>query len=211
MTAQRGDIYKHKRSQYSIVAMSEPMIFNPKDYGMEPHMSSTACYRGYWCEYDIREDGLYLQNLYLFNRDGNYPEFNGISVAPVEYEEYNVYTGNSRKPKRQKFPKYDKHRLYKDVNLRIPYTGKILTGKDFLRDYYIHMGYQRPFAYKVLKEFVFTDGNLTAVIDHSAVAEKLRESIDLNDPMWELGTVGIPQFVEDSFSLDYKTKAWWLK
>lgn len=29
------------------------------------------------------------------------------------------------------------HRVYKNVHLLIPYTGKVLLGKDFLREYYI--------------------------------------------------------------------------
>ena len=102
------------------------------------------------------------------------------------------------------------HRVYENVQLLIPYTGKILLGKDFLREYYIHMGYQRPFAYKTLMEFIFEDGIPLDIIDHSETAEKIRESIDPKNPMWELGAGSIPQFVEDSFSLDYKTKAWWL-
>ena len=208
MTAQIGDIYKHHNEEYSIVALSAPLSFDPKNYGLEPHPSSTACYRGYWCEYDITEDGLFLEKLYLFNGDGNYPAFLGKSISPIEYQECDVYRG--KKKTREKIPRHMGHRVYENVHLLIPYTGKVLLGKDFLRDYYIHMGYQRPFAYKTLMEFIFEDGILLDTVDHSKTAEKLRESINLEDPMWELGAGNIPQFVEDSFSLDYKTKAWWL-
>ena len=208
MTAQIGDIYKHKNEEYSIVALSAPLSFNPKNYGLEPQPSSTACYRGYWCDYDITDDGLFLENLYLFNGDGNYPDFLGKSISPVKYQECDCYRG--KKKTRKKIPRFMGHRVYENVQLLIPYTGKILLGKDFLREYYIHMGYQRPFAYKTLKEFIFEDGIPLDIIDHSETAEKLRESINLKDPTWELGTGSIPQFVEDSFSLDYKTKAWWL-
>ena len=211
-TAQIGDIFRYRQKKYGIVAMSAPVLFDPKNYGMEPHASSTACRRGFWCEYDIREDGLYLQNLYLFNRDDNYPEFNGVSPEPPEYIQYVVNPGNNKniKKKRRNIPTNFGHRLYKDVDLLIPYTGKILTGKDFLRDYCINMGFQQPFAYKTLIEFVFKEGLLTGVFDHSDVAKELRDKIDLDDPMWELGTLSIPEFVGNSFSLDYKNKAWWL-
>lgn len=208
MTAQIGDIYKRHNDEYTIVAISAPLSFDPKNYGLEPHPSSTACYRGYWCEYDITDDGLFLENLYLFNGDGNYPEFLGKSIAPIEYQECDCYRG--KKKTRKKIPRHMGHRVYKDVHLLIPYTGKVLLGKDFLREYYIHMGYQRPFAYKTLVEYVFEEGIPLDIIDHSKTAEKLRESIDLKDPMWKYREQDIPQFVEDSFSLDYKTKAWWL-
>ena len=47
MTAQIGDIYKYGEKTYTIVAVSDAFPFNPKDYGLEAHPSSTACYRGY--------------------------------------------------------------------------------------------------------------------------------------------------------------------
>lgn len=100
MTAQIGDIYKRHNDEYSIVALSAPLSFAPKNYGLEPQPSSTACYRGYWCEYDITDDGLFLENLYLFNGDGNYPEFPGKSIAPIEYQECDVYRGKRKPVKR---------------------------------------------------------------------------------------------------------------
>lgn len=47
MTAQIGDIYKYKKKEFTVVALSSVMLFDPKNYGMEPHASSTACWRGY--------------------------------------------------------------------------------------------------------------------------------------------------------------------
>lgn len=208
MTAQIGDIYKHNNAEYTFVAASAPLSFAPKDYGLEPHMSSTGCYRGYWCEYEITDNGLSLEKLYLFNKDGNYPAFNGKSIEPAEYKEYQ-YIKNGKKLK-DYFPKYFGHRLYSNVHLLIPYTGKLLLGKDFLQQYYIHMGYQRPFAYETLMEFVFEKGILLDTLDHSETARELRKAINPEDPFWKFGISSITQFVEDSFSLDYKTKAWWL-
>ena len=45
-------------------------------------------------------------------------------------------------------------------------------------NYYIHMGLQRPHAYKTLLEFVFLDGRLIDVYGRSDVAEILRSRID---------------------------------
>ena len=87
MTAQIGDIYRYGKKKYQIVAISAGMPFNPKHYGLEPHPSSTACYRGYWCEYSVDDEKLVLKNMYMFNMDDNYPPLNGIEVAPQEYEE----------------------------------------------------------------------------------------------------------------------------
>ena len=39
MTAQIPDTYRYKKKVYDIVAMTNPMGFNPRNYGLEPHSS----------------------------------------------------------------------------------------------------------------------------------------------------------------------------
>lgn len=104
-----------------------------------------------------------------------------------------------------------KNKVYKNVNLRISYTGRIVVGSEFLNQYYIHMGYQRAWAYKTVLELVFEEGILLNTIEHSEKAEKMREQIQFNKNFRKDLDKNIPQFVEDSFSLDLKTKCWWLK
>ena len=157
MTAQIGDIYKYGKKEYRIVAMSAGMPFNPKYYGLEPHPSSTACYRGYWCEYSVDDEKLVLKNMYMFNMDDNYPPLNGIEVAPQEYEECWGSKPGMKGIQKITVPAYMGHRAYKELNMLIPYTGKILLGDGFMHEYYIHMGFQRAWAYKKLIEFVFDE------------------------------------------------------
>lgn len=78
MTAQIGDKYKYQKKEYTIVALSSSIPFKPEDFGLEPHFSCTACYRGYWCEYAIEDEELLLKNLYLFNMNNKYPPLNGV-------------------------------------------------------------------------------------------------------------------------------------
>ena len=106
------------------------------------------------------------------------------------------------------FPKNMGHWTYDNVNLMIPYTGKILLRDKFLPEYYIHMGFQQAFAYETLVEFVFENGKLIETIDHSDTVEKMRESMNLEELV---DRNDVNKFVNDSFSLDYKTKAWRLE
>jgi len=212
MTAQIGDIYKWNSEKYTIVAMTAELPFDPRDFGMEPFGRCSCCWRGYWCEYIIGDDGLFLQTLYMRNQKDEYPDFNGITVSPVTYHEgtrLNCATGKSRKVL---IEDYMGHRRYENVMLKIPYTGSIVGGRKFLDRYYIHMGFQRAWAYEELLEFVFLDGMLCDVVDHSGMARKLRMEIERNGmrpgrPINE----GIVPFVDKGFSLDVKDKAWWIK
>lgn len=142
MTAQVGDRFIYKEDNYSIVAISNPIQFNPLDYGIKPVACCSACWNGYW--------------------------------------------------------------------LFMEYTGKILIGKGFINKYYIHMGYQRAWAYKVLNELIFDKGELIKTVDHSEMAKKLR--LELENKAEEISKTGdnIPLFVKESFSLEMKDKAWWI-
>lgn len=213
MTAQIPDKYRYENKEYAIVAMTKPMEFDPKNYGLEPHSSSTACWRGYWCEYAIKNGRLVLERLLLFNADNNYPDFNGVAVSPQEYKEieYFNFCDEEEKHQTKTIPANDGHRTY-EANMEMKYTGKILLGDEFLNDYYIHMGFQEPWAYKDLKEFEFDNGELIAITDHSEYAEKMREQI-LRDPeVFERAQGGnIVDYIDRSFSLDASVKAWWIE
>ena len=197
MTAQVGDSFKYKTRDYKIVAISNPLEFNPKDYGITPEPRCTACWAGYWCEYEISDKGIVLENFYVNSTDDYYPEING--VLPLSDD----------KNPRDKF-RYMGHHLYKGVNIKMSYTGKIVVGKDFMQEYYIHMGYQRAWAYKELKEFVFEDGSLLDIIDHSAMAEELRKQIKEDPDFWHKLHNNIPMFIDNCFDLSLATKAWWV-
>lgn len=212
MTVQIGDIYRYQNKKFTIVAMSSLNIFNPRSFGLEPHTGATVCWRGYWCEYDIVDDELRLKDLYLFNADGNYPPINGTEVSNQEFEEYESYRGNKKKCEKVKIPANFGHRVYRDINMLIPYSGRILLGNEFMDEYYIHMGFQRGWAYRKLIELVFEEGILMECNDISYIAEEKREAIKQgNIDLRLLGNENISKFVEDSFSLDYADKAWWIE
>ena len=195
MTAQVGDCFIFKGDDYSIVAISNPIQFNPLDYGIKPAACCTACWNGYWCDYHIFTEGIMVKNLYINSADGNYPEINNVS--PEKYDEKSF--------------QYMGHHLYKNINIFMEYTGKILVGKGFMREYYIHMGYQRAWAYKDLKELIFDNGRLVKTVDHSEMAEKLRIELGNRKEESKKTREDIQLFVEECFSLEMKDKAWWIE
>ena len=106
---------------------------------------------------------------------------------------------------------YMGHHLYKNLNIFIEYTGKILIGKGFIKKYYIHMGYQRAWAYEVLEELIFDKGELIKTVDHSEMAKKLRLELENKTKEVQKTSDNIQLFVERSFSLEMKDKAWWIE
>ena len=147
MTAQIKDKLILEDGKYHIIASSSQIPFDPKDYGLFPMSCCTACYRGYWCEYVVKEENLYLDKLYI-HTDGIYPKLNGIPVSAQEYESVSVQRG--KEPER--FPKNLRHRVYEHIGLPVLYTGFITVEKD------IHRDGDRS---KHLLELCFEDGKIT--------------------------------------------------
>ena len=195
MTAQVGDRFIYKGNNYSIVAINNPIQFSPVDYGIKPVACCSTCWNGYWCDYHISTKGIMLQNLYINSEDDYYPEINNVSPEKRNKKSF----------------KYMGHHLYKNLNIFMEYTGKILIGKGFIKEYYIHMGYQRAWAYEVLEEMIFDKGKLIKTVDHSEMAKKIRKELENKEEKIPKTSDNISAFVHESFSLEMKDKAWWIE
>ena len=100
--------------------------------------------------------------------------------------------------------------VYKDLNLFMKYTGKIVLGRGFINKYYIHMGFQQAWAYEEVIELVFENGVVVNTINHNETVSRIREEHD-NDPEFrEASCEDMIKYVKNCFSLDAKVKAWWI-
>ena len=166
MSAQIMDSVIIENSTYRIIEVSAPgMMFKPSEYGLGPNMRCTACYRGHWCDYQIKDSNLFLKDFYMYNEEQKYPTLNGVDVL-------GEVTSESEKMG---------HKKYEDVFLFMPYTGKMLVGEEKVFDFYVNGGRQKCWAYKKLIECTFEEGKLISLMDYSSLAEKLREYIRNED------------------------------
>ena len=191
MTAQIGDIYRFKKNRYTIIAMSKPINFHPSHYGFKPTAPHTACWRGYCCEYIIKQDGLYLDKLEINCADGHYPALFGICA-----DESPEIRGSMK--------------VYRNLNHRINFTGNLVVGSGFIDAYYIHMGFQQAWAYKKVLEFLFDHEQQVTVKDHSELVKKIRDQIQ-KEPACMKQLLGESlEYIAKSFSLDMADKCRWL-
>ncbi|HUT80120.1 MAG TPA: hypothetical protein VMZ29_02875 [Candidatus Bathyarchaeia archaeon] len=184
MTAQMSDMFDYNGELFEIVGVDGLKLFEPREYGLTPHFTCTACWRGYLLTYKLNKEQLVLDDVLINLREKK--EIN--NVKPKEAERPFLFH-------------------YKKINLKIDFTGTILVAKDFLREMYVHMGYQRPMAYKKVIEFSFTNGTVTSINDLSKIMEERRKEDPNKDarpksPQSE----DVEAWVKDTFSLDYKLK-----
>ena len=184
MSGQFADLYHYNGTNYSIIKREPRKCFDPKEYGLNPDENCcSACWDGYWCDFAILDNRLLLRNLYVQTTDAYYPTIAGVAVQ-----------GPSRP---WEFP------VYQNIYIPIPWTGKVLAGDGFIKEHYAHLGYQRIWAYQVIKEFVFKDGHLIEVNDLSALGEQLRPLAPKRDiyGLWDY---------EKAAPMEPYQNAWWL-
>lgn len=181
MTGQINDIFKFNGVEYVIAGIDGPELFDPVAEGFEPKIASTACWRGFYLVFETTDMYLYLDEI------------------NIRQDEAKVFNG--KKPKKGEW--MFSHQ-YANLKYKLPFTGKILIAKDFIDSMYVHMGFQRPIAYKTVIELIIKEGDVLEVIDHSEKYEKRRnedpnEGAEPKSPSDE----DIGEFVSKSFSLEY--------
>ena len=203
MTAQIPERLIYGETQFDIIGVHGENMFNPSDFGIHTRMMHTGCYRGFHSVFKVVEREFRLDHLTASCDMDNPISLNDVvpdtPVRPDDYPE-NHY--------------FDTTPVYEDVNLKIPFTGGLLLGAEFLRSHYVHMGFQKPYAFKSVSEMLFVEGNLTDVFDHSEKAAEARAALEqslkdehaANPRGPDLSK--IESFVQHSFSLDYRE--WWV-
>jgi hypothetical protein len=118
---------------------------------MEPEMLHTACYRGFYATYEVKDDGLFLRELTLREKNGKYLPLAGVE-ADVKKSQG----------------------TYHDLEILVPFTGKMRLAKGFIEELYVHMGFQKPTAFKYVYDMAFQDGKLVELKDRSKDVERMR-------------------------------------
>lgn len=174
MTAQISDRFFFREDEYSLIGMTGDVLVSPEQFGMEPEMLHTACYRGFYATYELTEDALYLRELTLREKNGKYLPIGSIEPAKGDYQA-----------------------TYHDLSEVIPFTGKIRLAKDFIEELYIHMGYQKPTAFKTVLDITLKDGRVVEINDRSQEMEKKLGAFKKH---YESGKM--LQTIDEAFSLD---------
>jgi len=183
MTAQIGNKFRLDGESYTFVAQSRKLEFHPEEYGLKPAPACTACWDGYWCVFDVKDGELLLTELYIHTEDGHYPPICGVLPE--------------REPDSEKPLVHLGHRVYRNLGLRVPYTGKLLVGSGFLPQYYIHGGYQKAWAFEDLRELVFREGRLIYNRDQNAAAEKMRRACGPDEKTGYIRILYFGRFIRD--------------
>ena len=163
MTAQYSDIVYYKQKKYELAGTTSDGLFNPMSLGLKPIPCCTACWNGFLIEYRVAYKKFQVKNLLINLND--YTENKKIVPEPI--------TINGIQPEAKDADgMFDT--IYQKIHLTIPYTGKILIARNFIRWLYVHMGYHSAWKYKDVVELQFQEGRLNQEEDLSGQLSNLR-------------------------------------
>jgi hypothetical protein len=157
MTAQVADSLLWNGIEHDIVAIDDVWPFSPRAHGFEPVSPYTACWRGYVAHYAIVEGRLVLRQLDIGLGEAIAGAWLGI----------HPYRGDS-----------DEMSEYRNVQLSVAYSGRMVIGTGVMAGFYIHLGFQPAYAYERVFEIALVDGHLESVEDRSPAMARIRSVIE---------------------------------
>ncbi|MFX0139011.1 MAG: hypothetical protein ACFFDN_35545 [Candidatus Hodarchaeota archaeon] len=181
ITGQIPDEFILNGESFSLVGLKGQGLFKPEDFGIIPYFTCTACWRGYVMRYIFTSSKLFLDGMRVNVEDP--PKINGVKPE----------AGDS-------LFKYD----YSNLNLKTKFTGTILLAKDFIESMYVHMGFQRPIAFKTVVEIKIARGDIISLKDLSKKIEEYRSQDPYKGAQPQTDSQkDIEKWVQKMFSLDY--------
>ncbi|MFX1476841.1 MAG: hypothetical protein ACFFCI_01800 [Promethearchaeota archaeon] len=181
MTAQIPDDVILYDVKFTLVGIQGEPLFTPNDFGILARFTNTACWRGYAMTYIVINSQLILDKMRVNTK-------NPKAINKVKPESGGDLFDYS----------------YKNLNLKTEFTGKLLLAKDFIRSMYVHMGFQRPMAYRTVVELYLEKGKITLFRDLSKKVEGERNLNPLKDATPPSNShEDIEKWIKKTFSLDY--------
>jgi len=169
MTTQVDDVFSFQGKKYSVVQVGDvPLarikeqkaLFKISDFGISPSMGSTACYCGYQSFFSVDKSYLILSALHVFLEQEE-PIINGVKPIPFPKSNPGGNWGGF-------------NNCYENLDYRLEYTGKVLLGTGFIRDFYIGRDKVPAWKYDTVIELIFDKGVLQEEYDRSDEMLKIR-------------------------------------
>lgn len=158
MTAQFPDTFCLDGQVFDLVTIHGAPLFSPAEYGLFPMPRITACWRGYVCQYGLREGHLVLEKLSTHLAEGTAPPpIGGVLPQPSDSTAPRLFST-----------------VYEHLGLPVPFSGSLWIARGFIPELYVHMGFAPAWKYTQVRSLQFLDGRCTAQQDESQAMEAVR-------------------------------------
>jgi hypothetical protein len=165
MSLQFTDTLRFRGYTYELLQITtEEGLADPRDFGLEPEMIHTACYRGFYLRYSLTRKGLFLRWMTVRDRRGHYPPIRGVEpiLGPGGYTA-----------------------VYRGLEVPVPYTGGLRIGREPLSEAVQVWDSISPQVdgYRSVLQLTLEEGRLAECVDISEHAARWRaERLDADSP-----------------------------
>lgn len=195
MTAQIPDYLNVNREEYRIVGTQGQRLLQLNDFGVIPTESISNCWRGFHMGYTVIDKMLVATRLTVMGQVISV--IDDIMPTPGRiYERWGRMCWADTE--------------WMGLERGVPFTGKLLIGKNFIFDMVAHMGFQKPTSFRKVFELCFNNGCLIDTFDISDQIALLRNKIlevTKQPKALKEKEQDIEAWVEHMFTLNYDP--WW--
>ncbi len=147
MSQQMPDPFIWNNEEWTLIgAENIYSLFDPEEYGLSPDEPATICWKGFIIKLKVVKNHLVFDKLSVYCKNNIYPPINGVkpkhticSLFPMEY---------------------------RNINLKLPYSGIITIGKK-LNPHFYGRAFTGAHCYETTYELTFKDGKLIESKDTS--------------------------------------------
>jgi len=212
MSSQVQDKYLVFDTDFRRIATDNKISISPSDYGLIPKSLDTAHLKGFWCDFELTDERIFLENLYIHTENDIYPTINGINISPPEYETiYRIDIVNGKMSDKQYPVNVDKlhgYKVYEHLHLPVNYTANLLLGKNF--HYNCCFDDKRYFfEYKEVIDFQIEDGKIIKRTDISPLAKSFSEQVKNLKKEYDCFDDFIP-IMNKILSKEQINEIWWI-
>ena len=203
MTAQIPDIVTYRGQQYSVAGIQGAGLFKPEDHGFVAQAFSTACWRGFHCEYSVEDAALFLEQVSIGLSEDDF--IGGAQVFGRAFESYTFEAKKLEKGAWVPVTAMAHDKRVRGLHQPMRFSGGLLLGGEFIREMYVHMGFHPAHKFRVVHELIFEDGNLLKAFDRSEEMANFRKAMtsDPGLPERRPSKQEIEEWIKSTFSLDY--------
>lgn len=154
MAAQIFYIFLINNDRYVLIGRAGDDLVSPEQLGAwqsEPHVS---CHRNLCAIYELTMDTLYFRGIIHIGENENYKSIGGTVPSTSSCQA-----------------------AFNDLNEAIYFNGKIRLAKEFIKEPYINMGYQKALAFRTVLDITLKDGQVVKVKNRSGEMEQKRDAL----------------------------------
>lgn len=194
MTAQISDFFRLEDDEFELTAFQGQGIFSPSALGLSPVEATTACWRGFVCQFGIIQNSLVVEELWATN---------GELIEGIFHPQPGPFIDGVTPDSGEKSGIFFNCR-YCGLSLPVEFTGGMLLGNEYLFDRYEWVAFKRPWQFQKVIELVFETGKLTQMTDLSQIMCLVRDQVEetLLSPFIEEREQA-RSWIQKTYNLDY--------